>query len=82
MLIGYMRVSTDGNRQALDLERDALLATGVDERHLFDDHANGICDALLVDVREEPRMNGPMTDALRGEYPDVAVRADQQLKAQ
>ena len=25
MLIGYMRVSTDGDRQVLDLQRDALL---------------------------------------------------------
>jgi DNA invertase Pin-like site-specific DNA recombinase len=41
MLIGYMRVSTDGDRQALDLQRDALLAAGVDERHLFEDRASG-----------------------------------------
>ena len=34
MLVGYMRVSTDGDRQVLDLQRDALLAVGVDERHL------------------------------------------------
>ena len=34
MLIGYMRVSTDNDRQVLDLQRDALLAAGVDERHL------------------------------------------------
>jgi hypothetical protein len=37
MLIGYMRVSTSGNRQVLDLQRDALIAAGVDERHLFED---------------------------------------------
>jgi hypothetical protein len=30
MLVGYMRVSTDGDRQVLDLQRDALLAAGVD----------------------------------------------------
>ena len=41
MLVGYMRVSTDGERQVLDLQRDALLSAGVDERHLFDDHASG-----------------------------------------
>ena len=41
MLVGYMRVSTDGDRQALDLQRDALLAAGVDERHLFEDRASG-----------------------------------------
>ncbi|BAJ83196.1 hypothetical protein ACMV_P3_00470 (plasmid) [Acidiphilium multivorum AIU301] len=33
MLIGYMRVSTDNDRQVLDLQRDALLGAGVDERH-------------------------------------------------
>ena len=41
MLVGYMRVSTDGDRQVVDLQRDALLAAGVDERHLFEDHASG-----------------------------------------
>jgi DNA invertase Pin-like site-specific DNA recombinase len=41
MLVGYMRVSTDGDRQVMDLQHDALLAAGVDERHLFDDHASG-----------------------------------------
>ncbi len=33
MLVGYMRVSTDGDRQVPDLQRDVLLAAGVDERH-------------------------------------------------
>jgi len=41
MLVGYMRVSSDGDRQAVDLQRDALLAAGVDERHLHEDHASG-----------------------------------------
>ena len=41
MLVGYMRVSTDGDRQVMDLQHDALLAAGVDERHLFEDHASG-----------------------------------------
>jgi hypothetical protein len=41
MLARYMRVSTDGNRQVLDLQRDALLKAGVDERHLFEDDARG-----------------------------------------
>ena len=44
MLVGYMRVSTDGDRQVLDLQRDALLAAGVDERHLFEDGASGSRD--------------------------------------
>ena len=41
MLVGYMRVSTDCDRQVMDLQRDALLAAGVDERHLFEDRASG-----------------------------------------
>ena len=41
MLVGYMRVSTDNDRQVLDLQRDALLPAGVDERHLFEDRASG-----------------------------------------
>ena len=41
MLVGYMRVSTGGDRQVVDLQRDALLAAGVDERHLFEDRAAG-----------------------------------------
>src|SRR4051812_25224300 len=44
MLVGYMRVSTDGDRQVLDLQRDALLAAGVDPRHLFEDRASGSRD--------------------------------------
>ena len=34
MLVGYMRVSTSDERQSVDLQRDALLGAGVDERHL------------------------------------------------
>ena len=41
MLVGYMRVSTEGDRQVMDLQRDALLAAGVDGRHLFEDRASG-----------------------------------------
>ena len=41
MLVGYMRVSTDNDRQVLDFQRDALLSAGVDERHLFEDRASG-----------------------------------------
>ena len=44
MMVGYMRVSTDGDRQVMDLQRDALLAAGVDERHLFEDRAGGSRD--------------------------------------
>lgn len=41
MLVGYMRVSSDGDRQVVDLQRDALIAAGVDARHLFEDHTSG-----------------------------------------
>src|SRR4051794_24834403 len=41
MLIGHMRASTDSDRQVLDLQRDALLSAGVDERHLFEDRVSG-----------------------------------------
>ena len=41
MLVGFMRVSSDSDRQTTDLQRDALLAAGVDERHLFEDKASG-----------------------------------------
>ena len=36
MLVGYMRVSSDSDRQTTDLQRDALLSAGVDSRHLFE----------------------------------------------
>jgi DNA invertase Pin-like site-specific DNA recombinase len=44
MLVGYMRVSSDTDRQTTDLQRDALLAAGVDERNLFSDKASGARD--------------------------------------
>lgn len=44
MLVGYMRVSTDLDRQSTDLQRDALLAAGVDTRQLFEDRASGAKD--------------------------------------
>src|SRR5919108_6373726 len=44
MLVGYMRVSSDHDRQTTHLQRDALLATGVDPRHLFEDKASGARD--------------------------------------
>jgi len=44
MLVGYMRVSSDSDRQSTDLQRDALLSAGVDARHLFEDHASGAKD--------------------------------------
>ncbi|MFV3077314.1 recombinase family protein [Niveispirillum fermenti] len=44
MLVGYMRVSSDGDRQTTALQRDALVAAGVDPRHLFEDKASGARD--------------------------------------
>jgi DNA invertase Pin-like site-specific DNA recombinase len=41
MLVGYMRVSKADGTQTVDLQRDALLAAGVDPDHLYDDHASG-----------------------------------------
>lgn len=44
MLIGYMRVSTDSDRQSTDLQRDALISAGIDERNIFEDKASGAKD--------------------------------------
>ena len=44
MLVGYMRVSSDNDRQTTNLQCDALIAAGVDERHLFEDKASGARD--------------------------------------
>lgn len=44
MLIGYMRVSSETDRQSPALQRDALLAAGIDERNLFEDRASGALD--------------------------------------
>lgn len=41
MLIGYMRVSKADGSQALDLQRDALLAAGILADRLYEDHASG-----------------------------------------
>ncbi len=41
MLIGYMRVSKLDGSQLLDLQRDALLAAGVEPEHLYEDLASG-----------------------------------------
>jgi len=40
MLIGYMRVSKADGSQVVDLQRDALLAVGVDIVRLYEDHAS------------------------------------------
>ncbi|EPF4424158.1 recombinase family protein [Escherichia coli] len=39
-----MRVSSNDERQSVSLQRDALIAAGVDPRHLHQDHASGARD--------------------------------------
>jgi len=39
MLVGYMRVSSAAARQSVDLQGDALVAAGVDERQIHADKA-------------------------------------------
>lgn len=41
MLVGYMRVSKADGSQTTDLQRDALLAAGVDPEALYEDKASG-----------------------------------------
>ena len=41
MLIGYARVSKADGSQPLDLQRDALIAAGVDARQIYSDRASG-----------------------------------------
>ena len=43
-VIGSLWVLSDADRQTTDLQRDALLAAGVDERHRFQDQASGARD--------------------------------------
>jgi DNA invertase Pin-like site-specific DNA recombinase len=58
VLIGYMRVSKADGSQVLDLQRDALLASGVPLSRLYEDHASGKqdnrpgLDACLKSLRE------------------------------
>ena len=44
MLVGYMRVSSDNDRQTTDLQRDGLRDAEVDPRQLFADKASGVRD--------------------------------------
>jgi DNA invertase Pin-like site-specific DNA recombinase len=41
VLIGYVRVSKADGSQVLDLQRDALIAAGVERSHLYEDQASG-----------------------------------------
>lgn len=44
MLVGYMRVSKADGSQTTDLQRDALLAAGVENDALYEDRASGAKD--------------------------------------
>jgi DNA invertase Pin-like site-specific DNA recombinase len=44
MLIGYMRVLSENDRQTTNLQKDALLKEGIDSRNIFEDHASGAKD--------------------------------------
>ena len=41
ILIGYMRVSKNNGSQALDLQRDALIASGITEDRIYQDMVSG-----------------------------------------
>lgn len=41
MLIGYARVSKADGTQTSDLQRDALIAAGVDAARIYEDRASG-----------------------------------------
>lgn len=44
MLIGYARVSKADGSQVLDLQKDALLASAIDEINIYSDYASGKLD--------------------------------------
>lgn len=44
MLVGYCRVSKSDGSQVLDLQRDALVAAGVEEAQIYEDYASGKVD--------------------------------------
>lgn len=47
MKVGYMRVSSESERQTTDLQKDALIQIGVDPRNIFEDRASGAKDNRL-----------------------------------
>ena len=44
MLVGYCRVSMADDRQTTDLQRDALMAVGIDHRNIYEDRVSGAKD--------------------------------------
>ena len=47
MDVGYMRVSSENERQTTDLQKDALLKAGIDARHIFEDRMSGAKDKRI-----------------------------------
>ena len=45
MLIGYMRVSKNDGSQTLDLQKDALIASGVNKERLYEDYVSSKKDS-------------------------------------
>jgi DNA invertase Pin-like site-specific DNA recombinase len=45
MLIGYMRVSKNNGSQTLDLQRDALIAAGINEERIYHDYVSSKKDS-------------------------------------
>ena len=45
MLIGYMRVSKTDGSQTMDLQRDALVAAGIEPAYIYEDCGSGRLDA-------------------------------------
>ncbi len=41
MLIGYVRVSKSDGSQLVDLQKDALMKAGVDQKYIYQDLASG-----------------------------------------
>ena len=60
MLVGYMRVSSADDRQSVNLQHDALVAAGVDERHLHQDKVSGVRD-------DRPGLKARLAELLRGD---------------
>ena len=76
MLVGYMRVSSDSDRQTTDPHRDALLSAGVDSRHLTNlaagDTSVGSTPRSLT---ENSYFNGHPDLIVTGFYPNDSVQS-------
>src|SRR3546814_5789462 len=65
MLVGYMRVSSADDRQTVDLQRDALVAAGVDPRNLHTDKASGARDGSVAKIGGSQRRSEEHTSELQ-----------------